>query len=64
MERWSTSIDDFFGVFCDLKGIVAMIISIDINNNMALRALKGVRELRFLLCQSSQNSETLRYCFH
>jgi NADH dehydrogenase (ubiquinone) 1 alpha subcomplex subunit 2 len=27
---------------------------------MALRLLKGVRELRFVLCQSSSHSETLR----
>lgn len=30
---------------------------------MALRLLKGVRELRFILCQSSNHSEALRYCF-
>jgi len=28
---------------------------------MALRLLKGVKELRFVLCQSSQHSEPLRY---
>lgn len=28
---------------------------------MALRLLKGVRELRFILCQSSTHSEALRY---
>lgn len=28
---------------------------------MALRLLKGVRELRFILCQSSNQSEALRY---
>lgn len=32
---------------------------------MALRLLKGVRELRFVLCQSSSSSEPLRYaCSH
>ena len=31
---------------------------------MALRALKGVRELRFLLCQHSAASDGLRYSPH
>lgn len=28
---------------------------------MALRALKGIRELRFVLCQTSPHSDGLRY---
>lgn len=30
---------------------------------MSLRALKGIRELRFLLCQQCGGSQALRYIF-
>jgi hypothetical protein len=53
--------NNFFFAYLFFGGsVITYVNDLFIKYNMALRLLKGVRELRFVLCQSGASSEPLR----